>query len=1469
MSSLLRTQPFGCTQLEALFRHQLLHRSAGDLLRLLTILVPIQLALALFRVPEPGPSLFWLSGSAAVGLALALGLACASSSSQHSFVTLCAIWLCSNSLILMFWPAIALLPSLSILLLLYSFFPFQLVFTFAICLGISFFQLSSVVLFAIRGDERNDGIGLTKSVAVLLAHLWAHIVGLYSFSTSRKIGRAVFLNARHALDNESELQNEVGRMAQLLSGSLPTHIVRSVQSQLGVSEVPRVFVEHFDQCSVVFARLYGLPTLLLQLQPPDSAKLLNEFDWRVAKLAEESGLLLVPAQSSEMVVALVGLPLAITDSENQLQKSSIASYQKSQQPSPINAAAIACQFASDLLNLCQSFCEATNNSNSEAQLQIRVGIGSGSLSAGIVGSRRWHYDVMGMAIDAALHLEANCPAGAILLSEDTWRHLADGKFAAERMGQGAWKLLTTTEASPIVQPLLFPTPSRRLSLLTLQQLLLRLLQQQQPKVSAFSNALTPVAAFPAPTTPFTKRNKLGGILTSNNTFTSKGRLVSVAGPRRPKIPRIGSCRQLDSATGPPLLPGISPLTLHFIDSRLERTYHAQPDRWLIPGLALCVLFLALFGLFQALAMPRMLPNLATLALALILMFLLLLALYANFLESFCHFVTRTSLGYCVTVLLVLTALCTCGLANTFSCPVDISTLNTASTPCQPHQLSAVSLALWMLLCSAFLRLSSSLLLFILLSAIALFCPHIFFTHFDLYPNLLARLDILTLLIGLSLLIFLLARRNELLLRMDFLALLKGVEDGKKLERSEFLNDQILRNALPSHIAFNFGARSEPFSHLCPSVGILCAKIGRPGDWVGEFGFDRLNRLVCEIDQRLGQLSECSRLEKVRTSHCFYTAACGILPELAKNVHDAPCTIGEQLSSLAELAQFIQDLAESEALDIAIGLDCGSALSVVVGGDKPRYELLGQPNTRARKLADAASALGGGCVLLSEDVFLALRPRSQFHFDENSALSVGPGLVAYSLLRSPTNQQNSQFIKSPLPPPLPPHRTNSQQQNTNNNNLNENEIIVQNIHENSQKTTTTNNIQPHIRANPLSIDASVENNIHSSAQSLSSSELFSIDLNLETDSLELEWVTPEMVANGQYRLYPESPPTAKKAEYKAERADVYSELSDPESYHNSHNPDRSKIGSFKNKLWRHPSSISTNEAYRSQPSTNTSLNRKSNGQQKPRFQRKYFSKNKNGSNAGFSGSEFSLSLLAGDDYGGNNSNTTSLQRLNKAANRMERMLKEMAGVPTQKKNGGGQPVECPFPREDWAINNKTNNDAIDGRYCHHHSMSEYENATNSSRRSLTSCCSDFESAVEKDEDKRLSLSSFFQFNNQKRKSISKLERLRQALILNNNNERNWRSNSSRVANIKNRIFIGGDGNEADRSCSPSIGSMQQFSPTNNNARRTSKTSKLLKTLKWRQSVSHSIGYEDEYELASAPLSSSYASSVSATSWGAEC
>jgi hypothetical protein len=64
----LRAQPFGCAQLEALFHHQLVHRSAADLLRCISVIVLLQLVLALFRVPQPDPALLWLAGSASFGM---------------------------------------------------------------------------------------------------------------------------------------------------------------------------------------------------------------------------------------------------------------------------------------------------------------------------------------------------------------------------------------------------------------------------------------------------------------------------------------------------------------------------------------------------------------------------------------------------------------------------------------------------------------------------------------------------------------------------------------------------------------------------------------------------------------------------------------------------------------------------------------------------------------------------------------------------------------------------------------------------------------------------------------------------------------------------------------------------------------------------------------------------------------------------------------------------------------------------------------------------------------------------------------------------------------------------------------------------------------------------------------------------------------------------------------------------------
>lgn len=99
---------------------------------------------------------------------------------------------------------------------------------------------------------------------------------------------------------------------------------------------------------------------------------------------------------------------------------------------------------------------------------------------------------------------------------------------------------------------------------------------------------------------------------------------------------------------------------------------------------------------------------------------------------------------------------------------------------------------------------------------------------------------------------------------------------------EYLNEQILLNALPAHIAYLYPQRIDPYAHACPAVGILSARFGgaEPTAWQGAFGFDRLNRIIFEIDE---MVSRFHGVEKLRTAHCVYTAAVGILPETHVNV----------------------------------------------------------------------------------------------------------------------------------------------------------------------------------------------------------------------------------------------------------------------------------------------------------------------------------------------------------------------------------------------------------------------------------------------------------------------------------------------------------------------------------------------------------------------------------------------------------
>ena len=72
------------------------------------------------------------------------------------------------------------------------------------------------------------------------------------------------------------------------------------------------------------------------------------------------------------------------------------------------------------------------NRSQNQTFQIRVGIHSGALVAGVIGTKKYVYDVWGDTVNTASRMESNCLPGEIQVSETTHGLLSDRYRFEER-----------------------------------------------------------------------------------------------------------------------------------------------------------------------------------------------------------------------------------------------------------------------------------------------------------------------------------------------------------------------------------------------------------------------------------------------------------------------------------------------------------------------------------------------------------------------------------------------------------------------------------------------------------------------------------------------------------------------------------------------------------------------------------------------------------------------------------------------------------------------------------------------------------------------------------------------------------------------------------------------------------------------------------------------------------------------------
>ncbi len=197
---------------------------------------------------------------------------------------------------------------------------------------------------------------------------------------------------------DEALRLEQEKSEQLLRNILPEAIVNQLKQN------PGAIAEQFNDVTILFADLVGFTPLSARLKPIELVNLLNQIFSTFDELAQQLGLEKIKTIGDAYMVA-AGLPIPRTD----------------------HAEAMA-QMALAMQVEVERF-QAEQGEN----IQIRIGINTGIVVAGVIGTKKFIYDLWGDAVNVASRMESSGQPGSIQVTTATYERLKD-KYVFEKRG---------------------------------------------------------------------------------------------------------------------------------------------------------------------------------------------------------------------------------------------------------------------------------------------------------------------------------------------------------------------------------------------------------------------------------------------------------------------------------------------------------------------------------------------------------------------------------------------------------------------------------------------------------------------------------------------------------------------------------------------------------------------------------------------------------------------------------------------------------------------------------------------------------------------------------------------------------------------------------------------------------------------------------------------------------------------------
>jgi adenylate cyclase len=199
----------------------------------------------------------------------------------------------------------------------------------------------------------------------------------------------VYYAFREAMRAEATAQREFERSESLLANILPTAVAERLK---GGSNA--IIADNYDEASVLFADMAGFTARASDVPPDELVTFLNHVFTNFDRLVERHGLEKIKTTGDAYMV-VSGVPVPRAD----------------------HAAALA-RLALDMRDAAADLHDAHGRS-----VPVRIGIASGAVVAGVVGTRKFFYDVWGDPVNLASRMESTGVEGRIQVPEETYQRV--------------------------------------------------------------------------------------------------------------------------------------------------------------------------------------------------------------------------------------------------------------------------------------------------------------------------------------------------------------------------------------------------------------------------------------------------------------------------------------------------------------------------------------------------------------------------------------------------------------------------------------------------------------------------------------------------------------------------------------------------------------------------------------------------------------------------------------------------------------------------------------------------------------------------------------------------------------------------------------------------------------------------------------------------------------------------------------